>query len=283
MMLGKMISNILAGCVALCLLVSVSYGFDKEANVDALNINHTSYDTYVKVKAFGTALALAPDPIHNRWIMTEGYYELEGSGYIPVRGSLITAAHVVHPDLVQVTLSSAKSFYTSVHKVLTNTILITNFGFQPVIGWIYHIDLEKDIAIIHYDSKHAVFSPGLPNFVGCDSDNMITGGDFEVGDAVAVVVRKRHNGVRTHEVEVRVGNIIKWGPTSPNEDATAWLSPYDFTMDAYIMPGDSGSPVFVFKNGVPIFVGVARALYTDGIVWLTYAAFFGMECRHFMQ
>lgn len=280
-MFRRIINSVLAfivGFVLVFTLGAVAYGFDKEANIDALNINNLSYDTYIQIRSQGTALGTVQNIRDEQWYLKEGYYEQYGSGYIPFEGIIITAAHVVHPDAVSIATSSGTIVYTSVFKVLTNTILVSNFGNTRVVAWIHYISHENDVAILKYNNP-GIFQPTPYSFLW-KPEMMIEGIDFEVGDAVAVVVRQRdQSGARTHLCEVRVGNIVKWGPTAPREDTIAWLSPNDITTDVWLIPGDSGSPMFVFKNGVPIYVGVARAFYYDGMVYFSYFAVFGYEYR----
>lgn len=281
-MFRRIINKVFGVGLGILLAVSVAsnvYGFDKEANVDALNLNPVSYDTYVTISAMGTALGVVLDD-NRQWRYREGYYQLSGSGYVPLSGYVVTAAHVVNPEMVKIRKSTATSVYTPVHEVLTSVILIGNFAQPSVVAWIHHLDTDRDIAVLKYDRGYDGFVPGVPLFT-YDKAASLSLTDFEVGDAVVVVVRKRNDDfTRGHEVIARVGKVLVWGPSTPREPTTAWLSPYDVTCELEVYPGDSGSPVFVFKDGKPIYIGIARAVYDDGVVSFSYFAYFGDKYRH---
>ncbi|MHA2135853.1 MAG: S1 family peptidase [Candidatus Thorarchaeota archaeon] len=283
-MLKKLLS-IAAGIGLVFGLCTSAMSFDKEANIEALNITHTSYDTYIKLQVIGTALVASPE--RDAWHLVEGFYEMSGSGYVPLNGYVVTAAHVVEPNDALVATGSATAMWTHVFKRLSRTIILTNFGFGPVIAYVHYIDTDKDIAILRYNTPHPVFAPFTAKFTHEEPqpDFFIMPWDYEEGDAVAIVVRERdEDGARTSKVIVRTGKVLRWGPKHDNPDAQAWLSINDVTTDALVLPGDSGSAVFVFKNGVPIYVGVARASVGGSPDtrpdYKSYFAYFGLEYRY---
>lgn len=283
---SKLKTKILTLGVALLLITAPCFAFDKnlseeaKAKFETRLVKHDAYYTFVTVNAQGTAEALYPKSVSPRfdgdtyipssweWKRAEAYWSQIGSGTVVQPGWILTAAHVVEPEYVEIIMSPTTTFVTKPVKVNSTTILIRDYKGTPQIAWVHYIDRDRDVALLRYVPQ-GFLEP-------LDIKQSVDGFLLEAGDQLAIVVHERDElGKLDYRVKMKWGTVVKPGPTSPHEHTTAWLSPTDFTMDIPLIGGDSGSLVFAFENGKPVFIGIARAMYGDGIVFCSYAAWIG--------
>jgi len=257
--------------------------FDKEVSEvnktkisDMVNPSKSGYTAsfaYPLVKAFGTALGYVPQDLSGETTtrVREVPWVQSGSGTIISPGYMMTAAHVVIPSSVTVPVSSCEYYSGPVFKVLSTTVLISDFGTGPIVGWIHYVDRDRDIAIIRYIPM-GIYKPTMPVPIETDGQRL------EEGDILCAVVHKRGDqGEMTGRLKVIWGKVRDIGVDTPLASTQPYLSGSDFTMDMVIIPGDSGSAVYAFRDGQPVLIGVARAIATDplGVYYASYAAWIG--------
>ena len=89
---------------------------------------------------------------------------------------------------------------------------------------------------------------------------------LEKGDAIAVVTLRREKGQdgkweRSSWYEIRYGNIVDTKPLVAKYEDLMSFTYRNFTMDITAYNGDSGAPIFVFRNGKPLLIGIVYAIY----------------------
>lgn len=241
--------------------------------------------TCTKLTIIGTAEGSIPD-----YTADEGYhrhkatgiYAQEGSAFHIGNGYFVTNQHVIATSYVSIQISKNVTWIVPAERVLTQMVTI---GQSTIIGsWPAEIiwsDETLDLALVKITGP----CPALEDWGYRPYPTYDSGQDLlDVGDAIAVVVAIRQdptigNLEKTPWFEVRYGKIVSTRPIPPkgvDSSILPWFSLNDVTMDIQIYPGDSGSPVFAFKNGRPVIIGVARAFaaYYDWvsgeIYWYSY-------------
>ena len=228
-------------------------GFETETQVDYTR-------SIVNINVLGTGLGLYPDE-QGRPKYAYGVFGMQGSGFI-VNNYVVTAAHVVNPLTITVRTPDGSQFEGPLVNVQSMQIVVSGQAAK-----IFYIDVSNDYALLVFDTPCSwlqnlkmqctdTFHYFLTLF-GWQTEDQI-----HVGDAVVVIVRVRDDeGNRTTLAEVRMGKIVANYPYVPGgyEKYIPWFGMDDFTMDVEVLPGDSGSPVIGFIDGVPYLIGIARA------------------------
>lgn len=216
--------------------------------------------TITTVTVSGTGLGLYPGE-DGKPHYGYGYFGGQGSGFI-VNNYIITAAHVVNPTNVVIRMPSGEQYNGPIVNVKDIQISV---GGSP--ARVFSINVELDWAILVFDGP----APWFQNWTVKLTETyyylltifgFVAQNNLHEGDMVVAVVRVRDaEGNRTLLSEVRIGKIIADKPVVPPgyEDNLPWFNLYDFTIDVELYPGDSGSPVIGFVDGVPYVIGIARA------------------------
>lgn len=247
----------------------ISSSFDKNVPIPAPYTeaidNVMDASSFPIVQAIGTAQAPYLDLETMRWHEKTVVWSQQGSGTVVKDGYVITNAHVVTPDQVKVPTGSCSSYYTKPRVFYRDKILLKTL-FHTVPARIHFIDHEQDVAILKYDvdCRSEILKP-------LDCRFAVDWREMEVGDQLMVITHDREPDWSMESyVHAEFGKILCLEPCVPRSDILPWFSLYDVTMDTRIIPGDSGSAVFAFRDGEPILVGFARAAYWDGFVRLTF-------------
>lgn len=259
----SLLFTFLSVVLSLCVVTNL-YAYDKKRPDKGIELNYESMFTYVRVRTIGTALGLFAKL--GRYQLRKTFFEQEASGFVVRPGFILTCAHVVYPDIVNTPEDRYRSHVTEPLKVLDRTILIYDYKETPTIADLYYIDREIDIAILRYH----------PYGILKSMDYSVEYNPFllQRDDILCTVVHGRdENGEITYDLQLKWGITLAVEPTTPMADnrEIAYFSPYDITVDLPVFEGDSGSPLFAFKNGKPVLIGIIRAGYYDGIVLLGYA------------
>lgn len=259
-----------------------AYHFDNELDSAAIskNFDFLGKDlehSYVKITTIGVAEGLYPEYFDiygtkKKWHKKEGAFVLQGVGVIvegPLKyGYIITAAHVVNPLHIMLATDQSCLYQMPPIKVLERSIFITHetdleeIGCGGVPAVIVHMDTKNDIALLRF--KHGnIFSAVSYKLAETMYTDSWSGDSFsliESGDSIAIIARKRDDhGNWVHGFEVRYGKIISEAVTGVEDEAKQAFCESDFTMDIKLYSGDSGSPIFAFKGGKPVIIGIARA------------------------
>jgi len=267
--MGVFIFGVLLALMGYCSRV---HAYDQQKPAD-FHLDPLAYETFVTVKTIGIASALYPDLKSGeyRWIEGLCAFDIEGSGTVIASGYVITAAHVVEPDTVDVRTSMISIFRTRPREVLSRYILVFDSEGSPVLAQIYMIDTNRDIAILKLQTNNFL----IPFKAGLNPERA----QFTVGDVIAMVVHKRDKaGTMTNDLTIVWGKVVaKRAISCRGEDKLPWFSMWDFTMKMEMQPGDSGSAIFVFHKGKPVLIGVGRAAMSNesGDLEYSYAAWAG--------
>jgi len=225
---------------------------------------------WVEITTFGYAEGLYPDVVDGKLIYRRiaGFFALHGSGYHLGNGWLVTASHVVDPKIMVARISSSASWIIPIDRVVSINYSIGNnpSDVQTVKAELMWIDYERDLALLWVDLR---LVPFLKNNTYSTVRTFEEDVDYlEKGDSIAVIAKVRdEEGGKGWYYEVRYGKVISPKVVLPGNlspDILPWFNMNDFTLDVEIYPGDSGSPVFAFRNGTPVIIGIvrARAWYT---------------------
>lgn len=190
-----------------------------------------------------------------------GTYAMAGKGTIlkskrTGRIMILTAAHVVSPKRVKMTIDKISTSDGPINSIITRTILIgTELGRGGPANILF-IDEEADLALLEFSYTPEYVKP-------LEYKTSFTTDKLNKGDAIGIIVHKRDEVLETEWwFEFRIGKVLATTPIRPNglpDYVLAWFSLSDFTIDAPVYPGDSGSPVIAWENGTPYIIGIARA------------------------
>lgn len=180
---------------------------------------------------------------------------------------IVTAGHVVHPELVTISIGQSHRMITLVEEILWSRTMVSNDGMDAAVpARIVYFNNEYDMAILQVRNQLDIFKPiGFPV--------TRTYGRFEFGwfdevfegDVVAIICRRRNpSGDWSPWFEVRWGKVVANYGVGPNERLARWLNLEDITLNLEIHPGDSGSPLFAFWKGKPVIIGIIRAMDIEG-------------------
>jgi len=260
--------NRIAAIITLVLIIigliwlNVALAYDQsKPDVDPVTDFDSTF-TYVRVRTMGTVMGMYYD---DGWKTKETVYGMSGSGYVATEGYIFTAAHVIIPETVTVQTHQCGSQKSKPFKILTRTVLIYNYKDTPTVAKVHYIDKKLDIAILKYKPT-GILIPG-------NREMHYAQEILKQNDVVFSFLHKRDkSGKMTHELELVYGKVLSNLPTSAKMGSElAWNSAYDITLLMDIKGGDSGSALFAFDDGVPIFIGILWGGRIDKIITLTYA------------
>lgn len=267
--------------VALLLFSGLSFALDKELPDEAvLNVGPTSYYTYIRVVAVGVVEGIyrglgTDENGETIWKSRPTWFAQSGSGTVVNDQMVITAAHVITPTTVSTPESGVSVYHSHILKLYHRVILLYDYKEEPTIGLLHWVDEERDVALIR-------FVPAPKQLIPMKFGWSRSLDELSDGDAISVIVHKRDDdGGLTSNIVARHGHIITAGPMGPSDRVISFLNPFDFTMDVPIIPGDSGSPVIGYQGGAPILIGIARAYWTDGILFYSYAVYVGYDIKRY--
>lgn len=247
---------------------------------------------YPKVTATGTAMGIRSAGFNKEkqtyeWQKREVAWSTWGSSYVLKDGFAITAAHVVIPSSVVTPKGPYSGFRSTPFKVLTTNILLWDYSSDPHPAKVWYIDRIQDIAILQYSPDNpALKSPGyfITDQITAVKYPYPTAPDtygMEQGDVLVMVTHKRgEDGELLFEYSVKTGKVLSPHPLVGDESAASSMSIWDFVTDIQVEGGDSGSPVFAFYQGKPVFVGILNAQWGDGPVTVSIAAHIGQTWRY---
>jgi len=188
---------------------------------------------------------------NGEWIEGYGAFAHQGMGFVVKGNFIITAAHVVNPELVVCIQNEGFFVIAKMVKLYSKTIFVGNRITHSIPAKIEHIDVEYDLAVLSYPGNQ--LKP-------LDYPLMDARYFVWAGEPVAMIARQRlESGKQGPWYEVRTGKIVSSTPETPDSDLP-WFNMLDFTMDIKVFLGESGSPVFMKFNGKLYIVGVARAI-----------------------
>jgi hypothetical protein len=262
----KRLKKYMAVIVVVIMLASPVFALDKEGNVATIPgfaTETTGVDTsqsVVNITVQGNALGLYPG---DDWKAKYGYgvFGMQGSGFC-VNNYIITAAHVVNPTQVLIRRPDGSQFWGPIVNVTDMTIIVSGSPAR-----VFSINIEEDWAILVFTYP----TPWLQNLKIKCTDTIhyfltlfgwYAENQLHPGDMLVAIVRVRDAaGDRTTLSELRIGKVVADKPIVPPgyEDQLPWFNLNDFTIDILLLPGDSGSPIIGFIDGVPYLVGIGRA------------------------
>jgi len=248
--------------------LSVVYAYDQEKPENRTQLlNNDNEYSYVRIHTFGTAIGMYYDArMGGGWRTRQGVFEQGGSGFVVKNGYILTAAHVVIPEMARVVSGKYSTDVRALYKVLKQIILVYHFSDTPFVATFHYLNPEYDIAILRCDDGKGILMP-LPypiEFKGVGIQELPMGygtyGGIRAGDVVCTVVHDRDaEGGLSMSVHLEYGIVNAPEPTGENNRSIAWFNPWDITLGLTVRPGDSGSPLFAFDNGKPVIVAVVRA------------------------
>lgn len=240
-----------------------------EDTVIATDFNSTF--SYVKVVSYGLATGLAWFSEKGRYQLKQGHFWQEGSGVIVAAGYVLTAAHVIKPNIIRVAESSCATRITDVISVDYRVVNILDYKNAHIPATIFYENEHTDLAVLKYNFRKNRWLRPIPyplEFKGVSP----TFEALKTGDVVCAVVHERDSdGEIDGDVKLSWGTVLHPGPHGPSDIFVAWLSPWDITLDVIIQGGDSGSPLFAFRDGKPILIGIMRARYMSYSIYYSYA------------
>ena len=259
---SKMLRRLKFVCVVIvglliCLIALASYAYDQVKPENRTQfINNQNEFSYVRIETHGTAIGMYRDSQSWEWKTRQGTFRQGGSGFVVKNGYILTAAHVVVPEMAEVVGGKYQTDQRALFKVLKQIILVYGFSSAPFVAEIHYINHELDIAILRCDDGKDILKP-LPYPIEFEPEGI------HAGDVVCAVVHDRNEeGGLSMNVHLEYGYVREPKPTGENEYSIAWLNIMDITLDLKVIPGDSGSPLFAFSGGKPVIICVVRAQST---------------------
>ena len=253
--------------------------FDREfpPTIEYVDLSTSIMDVYT----IGTGEGSYPDLSSKTYIKGVGTFGLGGTGFYIGDGYVVTAAHVVLPQEIEIQVGKNFFWVVPINREINKIILVGGSSFLDgnAPAEIIYINEEYDLALLKIIGNWpAGEKTGYPLAWTLGNAMM----PLMPGDAIATVVKKRDDkGNKEWSYEVRYGKIIATTPILPpgmDPVVLAWFNLNDITIELPIFPGDSGSPLFAFQDGKPVIIGIIRAMavsveYTtcpDGYVHATY-------------
>lgn len=168
---------------------------------------------------------------------------------------IITADHVVNPSFGKAFTDDFISQTTWPLRILHRTIVISD---GLCLAEVIYEDPEEDWAVLKPIGNPRGLKP-LPYEVTYQ-------GMYGFAHVATIVRERDEEGELEWWYTVRFGRLqgLIFKPPHPDFPIheIPWFSMSDVPMSLAILPGDSGSPVFGFKNGRPVIIGIARAYAT---------------------
>jgi len=211
--------------------------------------------TIVELHTSGIASGYIPENYNSpTLILKNGEFNMTGSGIVMRgfgrRNYIVTAAHTVIPSYIQI-----GNYCSEVAKIDNRVIMIAGAGEVNII-WAHE---KMDIAVLR-PRENSYLTPSqykaTYTYVSGNSDYTL-----KIGDALAIIVRTRDkNGKRLDKLEVKRGNVLFTEVLAKDTLPSTFFNKLDIVTDINVLPGDSGSPVFAFRKGMPYLVGIVRAV-----------------------
>jgi len=249
--LVSLILSIILVCYPICPLA-----FDKEQGKLPWTDQYWDLSTTVViVQTIGSGYGSHPVVENGKEVSRKalGTFQITGMGTIVKHKSgelyVITASHVVEPEVVCIQETTNTYYNTSLLELIDCKVMITdcygNYGVCPV--KVTYKNHQLDLAVLKVPKEWAAGRPigiELQHTIGVYySEGSIKVKDWlEVGDAVVIVSKDKES----------------WWYVAKKGIVRTVEGPW-FTSTASVEYGDSGSPVFVFVQAKPIFIGVLRA------------------------
>jgi len=223
-------------------------------------------ESVVRIFTIGTGMSVVPiwneKMLKHEYKKVSGTFAISGTGFVEKGGRIITAAHVVMPDIIEVQVAKYVFYQTRLLVEHNKVIHIGNTNQYLVSAKIVWIDQILDMAILEVIGNWIAQKP-----LGYDLAQTLTiteRGRIDLltkDDAISIITYKRENDQLFWYHEVRNGKVLAIKPIACGGeiDALPFFNLHDITSDVIVYPGDSGAPVFAFKNGVPVIVGIVRA------------------------
>lgn len=266
--MGKLMKAVIGAVLALAVLVGPALAYDKKVpEPNPISIEFADHYSYPIVTAMGTAYGLTVTRSGKYFEYREGWWAQQGSGVVVAPGYVLTNYHIVNPDVIELAESSIGSRLTDVIARTSRTVTLIDYKDTHILATVLYEDQESDIAVLRFDEKKFWWMKSIAYDVIYQPEFIVT------GDAVCAVLHQRdENGRLAWGLRIRTGTVMLPEPTAQNNRAHAFLSPFDITLNMAIEPGDSGSPLFAFRDGKPYLIGLMRA-YSQDIYWYaSYAA-----------
>jgi S1-C subfamily serine protease len=290
----KRLAKVLGVLAVVLALISPAMALDKIANTDALPGLSTFDTSVIEVWCVGKGLGMYPEASRNPETGTftiiprymYGEFGQMGTGWVIQNGNfIITAAHVVTPTAVMMKISENEEYVGPLVYATEVNFYVGKYNDDKakrklVKAKVFYINQETDVAILVVDGQLPNFLSSMHIELRATTQVVYTmfgayyDDEMDYGNQVAVIVRQRdETGGMKDTYEVRVGRIISGAvalPDTVTKDAIAWFTMNDVTMDVPVIPGDSGSAVIGWVDGVPYIIGVARAACTNGETTYSY-------------
>lgn len=262
------VSKVLISLTIILFLVPFAHSFDIQPGTFSKefppNVEYVDLSTsIVDVWCIGTGEGSYPDLYTKSYIKGIGTFGLGGTGFYIGDSYVVTAAHVVLPQSIEI--QAGKNFFwvVPINREIGKLILIGGSSLLDgnVPAEIIYTNEEYDLALLRIIGNWRA-GEKLDYPLAWTLGNAWT--PLMPGDAVATVVKKRDDkGNKEWSYEVRYGKIIATTPILPpgtDPAVLAWFNLNDLTIELPIYPGDSGSPLFAFQNGKPVIIGIIRAM-----------------------
>lgn len=224
-------------------------------------------DGWLEITVVGHAEGLYPDILNRQVVFKRavGMFAQGGTGFHIGGGWIVTNAHVVRPEMVEITMTPGFSYAVPVDRIIDVDYFIGTSELGAMHGQLVWINESCDLALLWVDPK---LNPLLKDYGYRPVWTREQWKDrIHEGDSVATIVRVRNNeGKKLWHYEVRYGRVTATKPILPpgiSNDFLPWFGLSDITIDLPLYPGDSGSPIFAFDNGKPVIIGLGRAGFGD--------------------
>uniref|UniRef100_A0A6M3LG07 Putative trypsin-like peptidase domain containing protein n=1 Tax=viral metagenome TaxID=1070528 RepID=A0A6M3LG07_9ZZZZ len=257
----RLITILILLFVGLC-LARYSYGYDQMKPKEDPKLINDGCFTYVRIQTVGIAMGMCYD---NGWKARETKFEMIGSGFVVKKGFIITASHVIEPLEVETVMAKYGSHNTKPFNVVNRLIFIYHFSDTPMVAKVHYLDVASDIAILKY-KPIGILEPTTYEMEYCEFE-------LKQNDVVFTFLHKRDKqGNLRDKLRIRYGKILTPYPSTPTmgkEISSFSMNTITLLMNVY--GGDSGSPLFAFRDSVPIFIGIINRIRIDEVIFLTYA------------
>lgn len=254
------------------LLAGSAFAYDKRVpDPMPLKTDWEASFSYPLVTALGSALGLTLPAGRGTFEIKEGFWMQRGSGVVVAPGLVLTNWHVVNAQMIELGEDRNSSRVTDPLAQTSRTVYITDYKDVPILCTVFYENPEVDIAVLKFNAKDYPWLKPIKYLVEYDPNGI------ESGDAVVAVLHDRSDdpcdeGQMLSSVGIRIGEIMSPEPMGPSNTGVASVSPFDITLTLVIQNGDSGSPLFVFRNGIPILIGLTRADIRTHMWYSSYAA-----------
>lgn len=178
----------------------------------------------------------------NQKILMEGTFDLTGTGFF-LNEYVVTAAHVVEPSKVFLRIGKYLSLQTYLFQIKHRLVSVGNTADEFFYAEIVYINVLSDLALLKVPSNN-IFKPFKARYTN----------ELKAGDKIFLVHYKQENGEYLEEIEIIWGKVVSvfsiYGTKVP------FFSPSDVATDIKAIYGDSGSPIFILRDGEPYVIGV---------------------------